>query len=316
MSEQHTAPTEIHQAKERFDHSQAFLPWFLKNRWLGVKNLPKTRKLGALAAVGVDYLGANITNTDLYNSKYAGTTEEVNNQSQDDEPSPQEPAVAPTSREQGAGRPQAVEEGELTAEEIKAEIEAFNKRFKDQTYVPSPEEYNTISDLASHICITYTEVHPDLYEENRINYVVVGIGAEPIDSYAARSFLDAARADRWKLSEKGLEDANKTLNISILPGLSAHQQHRRRERRSDFLNYDEYMRKRKQSVDPTSDIAAVYHDYLRRRIDLNELIHGMEEAERALGQEPVEPSEVAARSLESFTASQKKTRRGRDRLRR
>ena len=304
---QDTTPTEVLHAKEKFDHNQSFLSWSRRNRRPGIRKLRQAHKpkayVGAIAANLADYLTTNTINTDFY-SKYESTIEALDNPpSQDDEAHSPEPSV----RQQDESQSRMAEQEALKAEETKAEIEAFSKKFKDQTYVPSPEEYETMSDLAGDIRITHTEVRPDLYEDNRIKYVV-GVGAAPIDSYAARSFLDTVRADRWKLSEKGLEEANKTLEVDSLPGLNAFQQHRRRERKSDFLGYDEYMIKRKEPVDPNSDVIATYHDYLEQRIDLNTLIIGMEAEQRELGQEAVEPHDIAMNALKSFTDSRKKTR--------
>jgi hypothetical protein len=215
-----------------------------------------------------------------------------------------------------AGR--GIQRGESASGEagaIKAHIEAFNEKLQDPAYVPSPSDYRTMQELDGHIRVTYSETRPDLSTKDRINYVIVGEGTAQISPYAARSFRDAVRSDRWKLSDEDVEDARVILGFSenyLSVGQNGH-----RQLRQDFLDYDEYERalQRKDSSTPLVNLYEQYRGYLQQRLALNSFINSPEAdqpaVEKVLTQERPGISQVGMRYLKSFIATRKAARQRR-----
>jgi hypothetical protein len=263
-----TIPEATIQPSEKFNHSQSYISWFRKNRSPALKEHLKDREIGkfltASAAVGVDYLSTNISDTDLY-GKY--TESVVSKQNKADE--------AKDSQEPPPARlPQRAEALSGSAG-IMANIEAFSDKFKDVTYVPSQAEYREMLELASHISTEDSEEQPEGYSR-KFKYFIKGENPDQINPYIARSFLDATRAKRWQLSGESIKEADKALHLNSLPLLKALQSTRQRDTRSDFLNYDDYAQQQ-QSTEPNAvNMINQYHGYLKRRVELDSLIRDIE----------------------------------------
>ena len=171
-----------------------------------------------------------------------------------------EPAEPETPSSEPIPEHQEVEELEvLSDQEATTRIADYFEELRDATYVPTPEEFAEMRSLSGYITVNQGQ------HNSAMSYT---IGDKKINSYMARTFLDATKLSKWMAKEPGdLEYIQHVLHLtpSDVPALK----NRRFEHKRNYMTFSAFKGHDDARVSRTDEASLRrYQAYLQR---VNEL---------------------------------------------